>query len=162
MAGKAGVWVDHRLGIIVILDDDQPRVMRIEAGIDDRVHGNGDTASSPSHEHRLIASENRRQGRVRHHQRRFYRAIASVLLGCDSILVLGQNKTRNEVRRFIVDAHPHWNIPAVFTEPAERLTERQLIARVRRFFNKGSVSAPQTQITIVATSSLPGHVEYGA
>jgi hypothetical protein len=157
MGHKAGVWIDHRQAIVVSHIDDDPIIHHIRSGAEPRVRMSGGARSRTPYGPQVVASEQQRDARFKLQLRRYYREVAATLRGADAILILGPGEARGELRRLVVESHHRPDVPAVFSERADKMTVRQLVARVRYFFNKARRTTQRTQITVVATTpSRPG------
>jgi hypothetical protein len=149
----AGVWIDHGEAIVVHVTGSGVALRRIESGIERRIHRWDSEHSAGFHEHRLILSENRRESRYRQQLNRFYERVFRAVGEAEAVLLLGPGTARAELRRWL-DADRGDQSPAVFSESADRMTDRQLVARVRGFFNRRRRTDQLTNLTLLL--SVPG------
>jgi hypothetical protein len=77
---------------------------------------------------------------------RFYRRTVAATIGIPSILVLGPGEAKNELGKALDDADGVTE-RRVWIEPADKLTERQIVARVREFFGQGSRRGRTPRVT---------------
>lgn len=115
------VWIDAREAIVVRWQDGTPRVERIdsEVPVHHRAtgHGRQQTAGEP---HRL------------EHLSRFVEQVASRLAAEDELVILGPGTVREHLQRHVREIDEgHHQSRSISCEASPKLTDRQLIARLR-------------------------------
>jgi hypothetical protein len=115
------VWIDAHEAIIVGHRGDEIVIERIGSDAPDHHRGTGN-APHPS------GDPQRNE-----HLRRFVRIVADRLPVADDLTVLGPGTVREHLEHELVvaDGHQH-RTRTVVTAPAERMTDRQLVARLCR------------------------------
>ncbi len=125
------IWIDARAAVIGQWRDEQARLERLESDVpahhrstghvrhDPTLHGGGGPGSA--------GEPNRLE-----HLRQFVDRVADRLPAGDDLLILGPGTVREHLERRVreLDEH-HGRSRAVACEPAARITDRQLIARLR-------------------------------
>ena len=128
------VWIDAREAVVVRWQDDRARLDRVESDVpahhratghvrhDPGVrHGGGGSPQTAGEPHRL------------EHLQRFVEQVARRLPEDDDLLILGPGTVREHLERLVSDTdEQHRRGRAVSSEASPRLTDRQLIARLRR------------------------------
>lgn len=129
------VWIDAREAVIIRMQGDRARIERVESEVpphhratgrvrhDPAIrHGGGGSPQSAGEPHRI------------EHLNRFVGAIANRLAVDDDLLVLGPGTVHERLARDLSesDGH-HGRRRAVACQTSPPLTDRQLIARLRRF-----------------------------
>ena len=128
MEKQAGLWIDHRKAIIVLLDGTREVTREIDSGVEKRVRLTGRTSSEDG------STEDVRDRQFGLHINSYYDQVITVLRQADSILILGPGEAKNELHKRLEHAGLKERILAV--ESADRLTERQVAAKVRERFIK--------------------------
>jgi hypothetical protein len=129
------VWIDAREAVIVRTQGDRARLERVESEVpahhratghvrhDPAVrHGGGGSPQTAGEPHRL------------EHLKRFVAEIANRLPPGDDLLILGPGTVRERLTRQLSERDGrHGAIRDIACEASPPLTDRQLIARLRRF-----------------------------
>ncbi|MGE5314228.1 MAG: hypothetical protein ACM3Q4_06005 [Acidobacteriota bacterium] len=122
----AGLWIDHKKAIIVTLTNDGEEITHVESDISktDRIAGNADTPPTES-------QRNRRFGEALN---RYYDNLLIYMRDKMAILIMGPGKAKIEFQKRLEEKALSQRIVAV--ETADKMTDRQFAARVRRHFQK--------------------------
>lgn len=129
-----GMWVDHREAILVWLKGDKDLVERIESNVDSRFRPSGGWKASGSSVAQSISKEQNADERRNHQLHDFYQAVIKKLDKADTLFLFGPGQAKLELVKEMEKIKGRRNIVAA-VEPADRLTENQLVAKVRAFFS---------------------------
>lgn len=133
MSKLVGLWLDHEKAFLVSLDGDRVTTGRMESGVEGRVRCAGGSRSRTPWGPQDVVSESGMEERRKHQLRRYYQRVIAALEDARRILILGPGEAKvefeKEMRKSTVLSA---KIAAV--EPADKLTEKQLVARVKEFF----------------------------
>jgi hypothetical protein len=159
MAMKAGVWIDHRQAIVVLLTSAGQEILRIRSGIEKPVRSAGGAKSKNSYTPNDFVAEDRLQRKLASQLKKYYDEILARVRGADAVLILGPGEAKGElIDRIQSKKRPGW---IVERETADKMTDRQLAAKVSRHFattsNKRSGTPKKTakKKTLKATSRKP-------
>jgi hypothetical protein len=128
------VWIDAREAVIVGWHDDEVAIERIASDVPDHRKSTGQVRHEPGVRHGgggapQTAGEPHRN----EHLHRFVKDIADRLPEAHDLTILGPGTVREHLeRRLRADDRRHRRTRAVVCEPAGRLTDRQLVARLSR------------------------------
>ena len=128
------VWIDAREAIIVRWHHDRARLEREASDVPPHHRATGHVRHDPVMRHgggggRQTAGEPRRL----EHLERFLARIAERVSPDDDLLILGPGTVREHLERRIQAAdETHGRVRTIIGEPSSRLSDRQLIARLRR------------------------------
>ena len=114
-----GVWMDQSHAILITPSNDDYTVS--EKVKSDEYHGH-------SGEHASMNAD-------KAHSRKFYQAISHRLLNYDEIYIFGPGKSQEQLRNFLQEDQ-HFKGKRIALGSADHLTDHQMIAKVRDFFNK--------------------------
>jgi len=128
MKRSVGLWIDHRRAVIVSLTDTVEKTRRIISGMEKHVRFAGRA--------RKTSAEDQRDRRFTGHLQKFYEKVASYVRDADSILILGPGEAKGEFSALLESLALGGRIVAV--ETVDKMTERQLAARVRQRFSGGT------------------------
>ncbi|HLP15120.1 MAG TPA: hypothetical protein VK470_02610 [Bacteroidota bacterium] len=126
MKQQAGLWIDHKKAVIVTLTSDGEEITHFESDIikTDRISGSADTPPA----------ESPRNRRFTEGLNRYYDSLLAYLRDKVSILIMGPGKAKIEFQKKLETQALSKRIVEV--EPAEKMTDRQIAARVRKHFQK--------------------------
>jgi hypothetical protein len=127
------IWIDERSAVIAGWHDGAARLEHIESEVPTRRRSTGHVRHDPSVRHGgggapQTAGEPHRL----EHLARFVDRVAARLAGNEDVVVVGPGELRDHLRKRLVDADAgRPNARSVVSEPSPRLTDRQLVARLR-------------------------------
>lgn len=123
---EAGVWIDHRRAIIAILSDTTEQVLQIASNLE--------THSRDSGAARDGSAEDQRDRRSTVRRSRYYDEVVACLRNADAILILGPGEAKGELEGRLGRAGLRGRVVGIETE--DKMTDRQVVARVRRRFSR--------------------------
>jgi hypothetical protein len=127
----AGLWIDHREAVIVVLSARGQETTRIKSWVEKQLRraGQPDTGSFPA---QAVPCDISREREYRGDLARYYDEIISHLRRADEILIFGPGEAKGELkRRFGTDKSSR---SIITLEPADKMTEPQIVAHVRQHF----------------------------
>jgi hypothetical protein len=127
MEKLAGLWIDHRKAVIVLLSDSGEQIKEITSGAEKRVRFTGGTASEDG------STEDVRDRQFGQHLNTYYDLVIATLRQADSILIFGPGEAKNELHKRLERAGLKDRILAL--ETVDKLTDRQVAAKVRERFS---------------------------
>jgi hypothetical protein len=116
-----GLWIDHRGATLVTVTPEAATVRHIISGVEKQVR----VSSLPVQR----AADDMRDRRIGHQLDRFYANVVAALNGADAVLILGPGEAKRELAQALAGARHGRQVAQL--ESAARLTERQIVARVR-------------------------------
>jgi hypothetical protein len=126
MKRSAGLWIDHRKAIIVILTDAGEEIKKISSNMEKHVRFSAGTRSEEG------SAEDMRDRQFAGHLASYYDEVIAVLRGADSIQIFGPGEAKVELEKRLEQEGLKKNIAAV--ETADKMTDRQIAAKVRGRF----------------------------
>jgi stalled ribosome rescue protein Dom34 len=136
MAIKAGVWIDHKQAIVVLLTDAGHEIKKFKSGIDQPVRPS--SSSRPKHKYTPndFIAEDSRERKLEGHRKEVYDEVLACIRGADSLLILGPGEAKGEFSKHIKAKKVRSVV--VELETTDKMTDRQLAARVSEHFTKAS------------------------
>jgi hypothetical protein len=125
MKSNVGLWIDHREAVIVSLSDKIEKTMRVISEMEKHVRFSGGPGNSLAEDHR----EKRFSGNLH----KYYDRVVSCIRDADAILILGPGEAKGELRTRLEDLALGGRITGI--ETVDKMTDRQLAARVRQHFS---------------------------
>ena len=135
-AKDAGLWIDHRKAVIVTVENESVRVRTIESGAEGRIRLAGGARSSTPYGPEDVACERSWQERRHQHLAEYYRRVLQAVRGARSILIFGPGEAKLELKRMLLKSKD-LGAKLVGVETTDKMTENQIVARVREAFVPG-------------------------
>ena len=139
MIHHSGVWIDHRQAVIVSLSGSEPTVTRIESGAEKHVRSSSGSRQAGSGESHHGTPEDVIDRKFDNHLKSYYEEVAEGLKDAGAILVMGPGEARTEFQKQIKSKELLAKV--VGNEKCDKMTDPQLVARVREFFAAHAKSA---------------------
>lgn len=149
------VWIDAREAIIVRMENGRARVERVVSEVPSHHRATGHVRHDPSVRHGGGGPQAAGDAHRIEHLNRFVGDIADRLAAANALLVLGPGTVHERLARLLSESDgPHGRHRVIDCEASPRLTDRQLIARLRRF----SGDEPRRHsVGAYRWSEVPGH-----
>jgi len=124
MKTKVGLWIDHRQAVIVRLTDGVQKTRRIMSDMEKHVRFSGGAETN--------SAEDQRDRRFAGHLHKYYEKVASSVRDAVSILILGPGEAKLELKTCL--ENEAFSGRVVVIETADKMTDRQIAAKVRQHF----------------------------
>ena len=152
MATKAGVWIDHKQAILVLVTKTGQEIKKFKSGMVQ----SGRPAGSPlKHKHTPndFIAEDRRERKLVAARKKIYDELIPFIRGAESVLILGPGEAKGELSKYITSKKLRG--VAIELETADKMTGRQIAAKVNLHFAKRRASKPTAPTkTAKATSGI--------
>jgi hypothetical protein len=139
MGNRAGIWIDHRRAVIVELTADGERLNTIESKVEKHPERGGDSPMKGSYEARQVPADDSRQRALTGDLDRYYDAVIAAVPSPEGLLIFGPGEAKGELRKRLSKTKPQTKVSSVETE--DKMTEHQIIAKVRAHFGLPSARA---------------------
>ncbi len=123
MKMQAGLWIDHRKAVIVMVTDAGEEIKEIYSQIEKRVRFTGGTASEDG------STEDVRDRQFGNRLNSYYDKVVSLIRSADSIQIFGPGEAKGELAKRLGKAGVKDRILVI--ESTDKMTDRQISARVR-------------------------------
>ncbi len=128
MKSEAGVWIDHRKAVIAIIAGKTQETRQFVSNMEKRVRYSGAA--------QMDSAEDQRDRRFTGHLNKYYDEVVGRIRHADSILILGPGEAKIELKERLRNASLGARIVGV--ETVDKMTDRQVAARVRQRFLKST------------------------
>lgn len=139
MTRQVGMWLDHRKAVVVSLADGRESIEVLESNMEKHVRPAGGSRSKSPYGPQDVMKEDGRERKYKLHLSRWYDTVAEQVGTADELLVMGPGEARNEFKRHVEGSPLAGRIVAV--ETADKMTDPQIAARVRKLFLKETHTA---------------------
>jgi hypothetical protein len=138
MTKKAGVWIDHRSALIVTLTADGEHSSLIASNVEKHPERSGDSPLKGPYEARQVPADDSRQRALTGELNIYYDAVIAALRNYEALLILGPGEAKGELHKRLVKMKLGARVAGV--ETADKMTDRQIAAKVRAYFGPGAGS----------------------
>jgi hypothetical protein len=128
-----GLWIDHAKAMIVVVGKEANAITRIDSDVEGHIRLSGGSRSKTPYGPQDIRSEKRIEERRKHHFHRYYDRVIGVIRDADEILILGPGEAKPELEKRMKESGD-LAVKIAKIETADKMTERQLAAKVKEFF----------------------------
>ena len=127
MKREVGLWIDHRQAVIVILTDEgeETRLIKSNTKKLTRFHGASDQESS---------AEDMRDRQYADHLSQYYDGVIACIRDAESIQIFGPGEAKGELEKRLKSKGLGGHIVCI--ETVDKMTDRQIAAKVRQHFLK--------------------------
>jgi hypothetical protein len=136
MKTQAGVWIDHRKAVIVMVTDTGEEIRLIISQTEKQLRRAGDSPLQGSYEAQQVPADDSRERKRTGQLNIYYDAVIASIRGADSLLIFGPGEAKGELAKRLERSHFSGRI--VGSETADKMTQRQIAAKVRQYFHAKS------------------------
>ncbi len=134
MKTLTGLWIDHSKALIVTITDIEEVIKVIGSDVEKQLRRTGDSILKGSFESLQVKADDIQQKAYTENINSFYDEVIDSLGDAKSILILGPAEAKAELKKRMEKNKLGNNIAGV--ETADNMTDGQLVAYVREFFNQ--------------------------
>lgn len=132
MKPLVGVWIDHRRAVIVTVSHRGEETKEIASSVEKQPGRIAGAQSTGSFESQRVPADDSRQRRFSAQLDVYYDEVCAAVREAEGVLIFGPGEAKGEFTKRLERAAPDLRVEAV--EVADRMTDRQIAARVREFF----------------------------
>jgi hypothetical protein len=134
MRTKVGLWIDHRKAIIVAITDEGEEIELIISKVEKQLRRSGDSPLEGPYESHQVPTESSRQRRFTGLLNIYYDAVIACIRDAESILIFGPGEAKDELKERLERNNLGGRIVGI--ETVDKMTDRQITAKVRQHFPK--------------------------
>ena len=132
MTTQAGLWIDHRKAVIVVVSAEGDTARQIESNVERNGTNAAGRGPGGSHGPRESGAEDTRERHVEGQLREFYDDVIAQVRGAEAILIFGPGEAKGELKARL--EHGGLGARIVGVETVDKMTDRQVAAKVREHF----------------------------
>jgi len=134
MKNKAGVWIDHRKAVVVVITDDGEETRQVDSGADRPFASAGGPGSKQPDRREGFVAESTQEHKFMNELNMFYDSVLTSLNGADSVLIIGPGEAKGEFQKRLKSK----KFPAhiVELETADKMTDPQIASLVREHYKR--------------------------
>ncbi len=134
MKKEAGLWIDHKKAVIVIITDEKEEIILIISKIEKQLGRSGGIRSTTPFESQQVPADDSRERKFTGHLNIYYDAVIACIRDAESILIFGPGEAKGELKERLERNNLGGGIIGI--ETVDKMTDRQIAAKVRRRFLK--------------------------
>ena len=134
MKSAAGLWIDHRKAVIVVVTDKGDETKLIISKVEKQLRRSGDSPLKGPYEAQQVPLDDSRQREFTGHLNIYYDAVIACIRDTEAILIFGPGEAKGELKKRLVKNKLGGRIVGV--ESVDKMTDRQIAAKVRQRFRK--------------------------
>ena len=134
MGTQVGLWVDHRKAVVITINEKSGDISLTMSKVEARSRHLEDSRHSGAYESQLVPADDSRQKAETGSLNIYYDEIIAGIDRAVSILIFGPGEAKHELRKRFEKSALSDCVIAV--EAADRMTDRQIEAKVRKHFDK--------------------------
>lgn len=127
MASHAGVWIDHRQAVVVLVSEGGETMQEVSSETHQPPH-----ASGTSHTNKPEGSQEQRYASELN---AYYDAVIALVKNADGVLVFGPGEAKKQFSKRLHEKAARGS--ALEVETADKMTKPQIAAHVRKHFAAG-------------------------
>jgi hypothetical protein len=129
MKSKVGLWIDHRKAVIVTVTDEGEETKQISSGMEKHIRFSSDASEDGS-------PEDVRDRQFGNHLNKFYADVIACLREAETIQIFGPGEAKGELETRLEKEGLKGRIVEI--ETMDKMTDRQIAAKVRQHFLQGT------------------------
>jgi hypothetical protein len=129
-----GLWIDHRKTIIVVISDKGEEIGLIISRIEKQTRLSLGSCHTGPYESQKAAADDSRQRSFTGHLNIYYDAVIAGIRDAESILIFGPGEAKSELKKRL--GKISLGVRIISVETADKMTDRRIAAKVRRYFAK--------------------------
>jgi hypothetical protein len=134
MRTKVGLWLDHRKAIVVAVTDKGEEVGLIISKVEKQLRRSGDSPLKGPYESLQVPSGDSRQRTFKGQLNIYYDAVIACIRDAESILIFGPGEAKDELKERLAGNNLGGRVVGI--ETVDKMTDRQIAAKVRKHFAK--------------------------
>jgi stalled ribosome rescue protein Dom34 len=126
MTRKVGLWIDHKETVLVTIVDGGEQTKRIVSGMEKHTRFSGGSRSEEGR------ADDQRDRQFAGHLAAYYDEVIGYLRDAESILIFGPGEAKGELEKRLANQGLGGHVVGI--ETVDKMTERQIAAKVRQYF----------------------------
>lgn len=130
-----GVWLDKEKAFVITLENNKESIHYVPSKIEHyRIHGGSGTRLKGGPQD--VVQDSKYLERQNNQFRMYFQEIVSHIRSADTIAIFGPAGTNERFKRALAESYKDLNSKVVAVKKVDSMTENQMKALVRDFFNK--------------------------
>jgi hypothetical protein len=136
MKKNLGLWIDHRKAVVVVVTDNGEEIKLINSKVEKQLRRSVASDSKPQHGSLQVPADDLKERVFMGHLNVYYDEVIAFIREAESILIFGPGEAKGELKNRMERSKLGRHIVSI--ETVDKMTDRQIAARVREYFLKQS------------------------
>jgi hypothetical protein len=133
MEKQIGLWIDHKKAVIVFLKNGKEEIKQIQSNLEKHTRFRGGARAKTPYGAQFFTAETQMDRHFKERLNKYYQQVSSAIGNATSLLVFGSGEAKYELEKHL---HEKGRVKNIHIEVADKMTERQVVAKVRDYFQK--------------------------
>ena len=134
MKTKAGLWIDHRRAVVVVVTDMGEDIKQIMSNAEKQLRRTGSTPLQGNFDPQHVPSDDSRQRIFTAELNSFYDEVIACISDAETILIFGPGVAKDELKKRLDGKNLGDRVAGI--ETVDNMTDPQIAAKVRSYFTK--------------------------
>ena len=134
MRTKVGLWIDHRKALIVAITDKGEEIRLVISKVEKQLRRSGDSPLKGPYDPEQVPADDIREKKFTGHLNIYYDALIACIRDAEAILIFGPGEAKGELQKRIKKNKLGGRIVGV--ETIDKMTDRQIAAKIRHYFQE--------------------------
>lgn len=136
MKTMAGLWIDHRKAVVVLVSETGDQTIEIRSNTEKQQSRTDGVRSTEPHEANQVQAEDRQERKFESQLQHYYDEVIAAIHDVEAVLIFGPGEAKCELKKRL----EHTNLSGhrvhiAPVESADKMTNRQIAAKVREHFH---------------------------
>ena len=137
MKTMAGLWIDHRKAVIVMISESGDQTIEIRSNAEKQPSRTEGVRSTEPHEANQVQAEDRQDRKYAGQLKQYYDEVIAAIHDVEAVLIFGPGEAKSELKKRLEHANlSKRRVHIVPMETADKMTDRQIAAKVREYFHE--------------------------
>jgi hypothetical protein len=132
MKTLAGLWIDHREAVIVLLSEKGQETRRITSHVEKQLRRSGRSSPKAAFAAQMVPADDSREREYMGHLANYYDEVISCIRAAEAIMLFGPGEAKGELKKRI--ERNKFDLRIRRFETMDKMTERQISQKVRRHY----------------------------
>ena len=133
MTKNIGLWINHEIACIVFISNGDQKIKKIESEVEGHIKTLGGSRTASPYGPQDVATERKFERKRKQHLHQYYQKIISAVKYADCIFIFGPGAAKSELEKEMKKSK-EIAVKITGVEPADKMTEGQMVAKVKKFF----------------------------
>jgi hypothetical protein len=134
MRTRVGLWIDHRKAVIVVVTDKGEEPKLIISKVEKQLRRSGGSPLKGPYEALQVPADDSREREFTGHLNIYYDAVIACVRDAEAILIFGPGEAKGELKKRLESKELSGRVIGI--ETVDKMTDRQIAAKVRQHFLK--------------------------
>jgi stalled ribosome rescue protein Dom34 len=132
MSINAGLWIDHRKAVVVVVTEAGEEINQILSKVEKQLRRTGSTPLQGNFESQQVPADDSRQRMFTGQLNNYYDEVIACIRDSESILIFGPGVAKDELKERLDGNNLGGRVSGI--ETVDKMTDPQIAAKVRQYF----------------------------